>query len=84
LDDEGGLESFFDDERGLYECFMKGAAGGRSGISCANSGKGGTGGMYWMLGLLPDHVGYEAIMGAKLLVCAATAAAVKEARLVSP
>jgi hypothetical protein len=86
-DDDGGPgETFLDEERGLYEGFMKGAAGGRSGISCTKSGKGGTGGMYWKLGLLPDHAGYEAMMGDRpkaelLALCAATAAADKELRL---
>lgn len=90
LDDEGGPgEPFLDVERGLYECFIKGAVGGRSGISCTKSGNGGTGGMYWRLGLLPAHAGYDAIMGDRpkaepLPVCAATAAAVKELRLLPP
>ena len=88
LDDEDGPgEPFLEGKRGLYECFIKGAVGGRSGISCTKSGSGGTGGIYWRLGLLPDHAGYEAIMGDRpkaeplLVVWAATAAAVKEVRL---
>lgn len=83
LDEGGPGEPFFN------ECFIKGAVGGRSGMSCTKSGKGGTGGIYWRLGLLPDQVGYETIMGDRpkaepLALCAATAAAVKELRLLLP
>lgn len=55
--DGPGEESFLDDDvdRGRA-CFMNGAAGGRRGMSVMKSGKGGTAGIYWRLGLLPDQL----------------------------
>lgn len=54
--DGPGDESFLDDDvdRGRA-CFINGAAGGRRGMSVMKSGKGGTGGIYCRLGLLPDQ-----------------------------